>query len=356
MGVIGCGRIAALRHLPVLRELEGVEAVALADPEDERLDAAGKRFGIARRYADHEDLLGDPRVRAVVVCTPAATHAEIVLDALAARKHVLVEKPLCLTLDDADRLVAAAANTHLKTMVGLNVRSHRLARDARRLVRSGALGTVDIVRTLWSSSFDYRDTAASWRQRRGDGGGALVEIAPHHLDLVPFLLDDVIVEVSASSRCDPWHDEAVLITGRTGRGALFSTVVSQRSANRNEADLVGSAGSLSLSLYRYDGLELVAPPGYRDAVGQRVRRTLSAARSVPAMTLGSRRGGDYHESYSRQWRDFVVAVTGDRPVECTVDDGRRNLAAVLAAAKSISCGGIVRVGEARELAEGGEVR
>ena len=277
---------------------------------------------------------------------PADGHADVAIAALEAGKHVLVEKPLCLALDDADRLDRAAEQSAGVAMVAFNLRWHRLARKAREVVRSGVLGKIDAVRTVWSSSFDHRSEVGTWRSERRSGGGVLLELGPHHFDLVRFLLEDEFVEVAASTRSGPWEDEAAVVTARTEGGVLASAVLSQRSVNENEVEIFGAAGRLRLSFYRYDGLEVVASPGFPAGVGNRLRRAAWAATTLPVAVIGASRGGDYAATYRAEWRHFLDAVREGRASECTLEDGRRNLELLLAAADSAERRVAVRVADA----------
>jgi predicted dehydrogenase len=118
VGAIGGGLIAQAIHLPTLRALdERFELVALADPSRRVRDRLAARFGIPRVYADHRPLL-DTGVDAVVVCAPTGLHAAIVLDALDAGAHVLVEKPLCIARADARRIATRASAAGLVVQVG----------------------------------------------------------------------------------------------------------------------------------------------------------------------------------------------------------------------------------------------
>ena len=110
LGVVGCGLIAQLAHLPALTALRGRFAVvAVADPSPRVRAAVARLYGVADAYARHEELLELAGVDAVLVASPNGTHAQVTLDALAAGAHVLVEKPLCLSPADAARIVRAAA-------------------------------------------------------------------------------------------------------------------------------------------------------------------------------------------------------------------------------------------------------
>jgi predicted dehydrogenase len=119
IGVIGCGMVAQAEHLQNLLQLsDRFEIAALADPSPTVRDAIGARYAVARAYEDHRGLLDAGGIDAVVISSPAATHAEIVIDALAAGLHVFVEKPLCITLADADRIVAARDRASKVVQVG----------------------------------------------------------------------------------------------------------------------------------------------------------------------------------------------------------------------------------------------
>src|ERR1700733_10110576 len=109
LGFVGCGRATQKLHLPGFRHLADWEVIAAADTEEGRLNAAANRFGIPRRYLDYQALLADPDVDAVAVCVPPRLHAEISLAAIAAGKHVFIEKPLAVSLQECDQILEQAA-------------------------------------------------------------------------------------------------------------------------------------------------------------------------------------------------------------------------------------------------------
>jgi predicted dehydrogenase len=119
VGVVGAGLVAQVVHLPYLAELSSrYELSALVEPDERVRRTVADRFGIGTVCADHRALLEREVVDALVICSPNASHAGVVLDALAAGVHVLVEKPLCLTVADADRIVEARDRTGLVVQVG----------------------------------------------------------------------------------------------------------------------------------------------------------------------------------------------------------------------------------------------
>ena len=335
IGIVGCGRVANLRHLPALARISEARVLALADVDERRLVDTARRFGVERRYASHEELSADREVEVVAVCVPSSSHAEVAVPALEAGKHVLIEKPLALHGDDAAEIARAASQGGYST-VGFNLRHHRLVRQARELVRRGVLGELHALRTIFTSSFDYREEASSWRFQPELGGSALAEMAPHHLDIWRFLLDREVEDVAAFARTGRDVDESVIITGRLVGGVLASTLVSQHSTNVNRMELYGSEGCLRVDCYRYDGLEVQLGRGFgtspRDRLGV-FARTLT---HLPRMVARARVGGDYEASYTEQWQAFLASIRSGRTPEPTVEDGVSNTEIVLAAHESLA--------------------
>ena len=345
VGIVGCGRVTALRHLPALHALREARAVALADVEPRRLQELARKHGIERGYGSHEELIADDEVDAVAVCVPASLHAGVAVAALEAGKHVLIEKPMTLSVDEAQRVDAAAAGSRGVVMIALNLRHHRLIRRARELVREGVLGEIQAVRTVFTSSFDYRDAAHPWRFRREAGGGAVAEMGPHHLDLWRFLTGREVERVFASSSSERDEDETAVITGVLAGGARAETLVCQRSTNVNEVEVFGELGRLRVSCYRYDGLDLQLGRGFGGDVRQRLGGLTRAAVELPAFVRSLRGGSDYVESYAAEWRRFVRAGSGAASADAGLEDGVRNVEILAAALESLESGRMVRVGE-----------
>jgi predicted dehydrogenase len=188
LGLVGCGNVAEYRHLPALQSIKNAEVVAVADINVDHLKRVADKFHVEKRYADYRVLVSDPEVEAVAICTTTQFHVEIALAALDAEKHVLLEKPLALSLDEADRLIERAAQSRCKVMVGFNLRWHRLVRQAREMIQLGKLGTIELVLSAFASEARYRQNVSEWKKRRELGGGVLVENAVHYFDLWRFLL------------------------------------------------------------------------------------------------------------------------------------------------------------------------
>ena len=346
IGLAGCGFAAEHRHLPTLMRSGALTVEAVADVDVNARTRIGARFGIERRYESADLLAADPAVEAVAVCVPTGAHVEVALAALEAGKHVFVEKPLALSLDDADALIERHRGSGLQAVVGFNLRSHRVVRTARELVSSGAIGTVGSIASAFDDARFSMPDLPSWRMRREHGGGALIDKAIHHLDLFAFLLGDEVEAVFAYGHDGRGDDETVALSVRMSGGALATLQASDDTVTRNELTLNGDRGSLRLDLYRSDGLELVGLDDLPGAPRTRVRRALAQGRQVLANTGEIRRGGAFDASYDEEWAAFAACVRGAEPPACTLEDGRRALAVALAAAHSVTSGEAVRVADA----------
>jgi len=346
LGIIGCGNVTENRHLPAIESLSGLQVVALADIDQGRLHRVADRFGVENRYVDYRALLADPGVAALAVCTPMQWHVEMAIAALDAGKHVFVEKPLALSLDEAETLIERAAESPCKVLVGYNLRWHRLVRQAREMIQQGKLGRIELAVATFTSGTRYRRDVLEWKRRRALGGGVLLEFATHYFDLWRFLLDTEVEEVFATSRSDEWDDVTGTLTARLTNGVLATAYFSESTTEHNEVQVFGQAGSLHLSLYRFDGLEyapLFAAPG---DIRYRLQRLARSLKQLPRAVRHFRRGGEYYASFMAQWRHFADSIQEAIPVECTLEDGRRALQVALAAAESASTGRPVRVEQA----------
>lgn len=344
IGIVGCGRATDNLHLPALRKLRGARVVALSDSDGARLAHTANRFEIGRRYRDYRELIADNAVDIVAVCVPAAVHEPVACGALAAGKHVYVEKPLALSEQAASRMMACVARTSAKSTVGFNLRSHRLLRQAKAIISSGALGPIEMLRTTWTAGFHYRREWSAWRYRRADGGGVLFEMAIHHADLWRFLLDDEVESVYARSRSQTSSDDiSASITARMRTGPLVSAAYCQRTSDRHEIEVYGQKGILCLSCYRADSLTVYPTADLGGGARVRIKQVLKRFRGLPATVAIGLRGGDYLQSYGAHWQSFIRGIQDGTPAPCTFRDGQQALRIVLAAVESAQQGRPVSV-------------
>jgi predicted dehydrogenase len=191
--VIGAGAFAEACHLPGLRMAPGVEVVALCGRRRERAEALAQRFAVPRVYTDARDLLAREEVDAVAICTPNAAHHEQALLALAAGKHVLCEKPLALTVGEAEEMTAAARRSGRVHLVAFTYRYLHGVAELRRRVRAGDIGEP----FLFRAHHEYWDAlrpgaSIGWRELQApSGGGVLWDSGSHFFDLARHLVGPV---------------------------------------------------------------------------------------------------------------------------------------------------------------------
>ncbi len=181
LGVIGCGTIAELMYLPQTnRRIHGcqVDLVAVSDSVESKAAGAAQRFSARRYYVDYRDLLADPEVDAVVIATNIASHAELALAAARAGKHMLVQKPLAETLDEADEIIAEAERMGVKLQVEPAHMLNPFCKRAREVIASGALGEVCLVQGK-ASHGGAEDRP--WLFQRAGGGSVMLDLAVHAL-------------------------------------------------------------------------------------------------------------------------------------------------------------------------------
>jgi myo-inositol 2-dehydrogenase / D-chiro-inositol 1-dehydrogenase len=243
-----------------------------------------------------------------------------------------------VSLADGERIAAAAARARGQIVVGFNVRFHRLVARAHELIQTGILGEIDGVTTRFTSPFLYRNAEHPWRRKRALGGGVLFEMAPHHFDLWRHFAGAEVAEVFAVTRSTEWDDESAVLSGRTQEGVMMSSFVSQTGAEANEIEVSGRQGRLSLSLYRFDSLQVTPRETPIGDLRHRLRGVAANLRALPAGVAAARRGGDYLDSYRREWEHLVDVIQHGSSVKSTLEDGLRALEIMIAASESAASG------------------
>ena len=191
VGIIGCGGIANGKHMPSLKKIENVRMVAFCDIIPEKAQKAKEKFGTpdAKVYTDYKELLKDPSIEVVHVCTPNKEHAEISIDALHAGKHVMCEKPMAKTVADAKCMVEAAKESGKKLSIGYQSRSQAEAIHAKKYIEEGNLGEI-----YYANCYAVRRRGTpNWGvflNEEEQGGGPVLDIATHSLDLTLYLMNN----------------------------------------------------------------------------------------------------------------------------------------------------------------------
>ena len=253
-GIVGCGWVARDYVTPAIVASRNGRVAALCDRDPAALARVGALAPDATRHLDLAALLANPVVDAVYVATPNSSHAAIVRAAAAAGKPVLCEKPMAATADAAQSMVDACAAAGVLYATAFDQRFHAAHRRLRALIGEGALGTVTCVRihyACWTPP-DWQPAEYAHDNWRVDparaGGGAMIDLAPHGLDLVQMLLDEPITTVACLLQRRVFAypvDDGAVITARTVSGALISHTVAYNRPDvfpRRELEVVGDRG------------------------------------------------------------------------------------------------------------------
>jgi myo-inositol 2-dehydrogenase/D-chiro-inositol 1-dehydrogenase len=330
----------------VLRYLRDAEVVAVADIDSDRLKRVADDFSIPRRYVGSSQLLDDPDVEAVAVCVPTKFHVEVASAVMDAGKHLFLEKPLALSLDECDQLIQHEKRFSSVAMMGFNMRWHRHVRKAREMIVRDRLGPIRMIRTAFAYQGHNVGTIPQWRKRRELGGGALVDIAIHDFDLWRFLLNSEVEEIFAMSRSDESDDEVVSVVARMANGAFASSSFVERTGSRYEMEILGLRGRLQISCYRFDGLRFFPTSSRPGDPRVRLGGIANTLKELPRALL--RRGGltDYYASFLEEWKHFIESVQNSKPPDCTLVDGWHDMQIVLAATESASLGRPVKIAQA----------
>jgi UDP-N-acetylglucosamine 3-dehydrogenase len=235
IGLVGPGLIARRAHLPA--HLANADAVvaAIAAGRRERAEAVAAEFGVPRVYDDWRELIAARDIDAVDICAPNHLHAEIAVAAAAAGKHVLVEKPMAVSLAEADGMIAAADRAGVVLMVAHNLRFAPLYREVKRLLDEGAIGRLLAARGFFmhAGPDEFWGAESDWFWDAGRaGGGSLLDMGIHMVDLMRWYVGEAVTEVSAMTsrmlKPSPFEDNAVVLM--RFEGGLVASVQSSWSA------------------------------------------------------------------------------------------------------------------------------
>lgn len=206
-GLVGCGRIAD-RHIRSLSAIHGAELTALFDVQPERMAAVEAEYvslsGCQKeitKYTDMEQLLNDPQVHAVIIATPSALHAKLASEAIRRGKHVMLEKPMALSLKDADELIRLARKHEVTVQVCHQLRCRKVMTQVKEFIDAGKMGKLylGVVSMRLQRSAAYYE-AAPWRGTWRQDGGMLLNQGIHLVDLLQWFMGDATRVVGSLQR------------------------------------------------------------------------------------------------------------------------------------------------------------
>jgi UDP-N-acetyl-2-amino-2-deoxyglucuronate dehydrogenase len=332
--IVGAGMVAHY-HAEAIAQTPGAKLVAICRADPARAAEAEAHYSVPCE-ASYAALLARPDVEVVCICTPSGLHAEQTLAAAQAGKHVLVEKPMALTLADADAMIHACHQSGLLLGVALQRRTDPGFAAAQSAVATGALGrlTLGCVTVPYLRTQDYYESAA-WRGTwKLDGGGALMNQGIHLLDLLLWYLGDV-TEVQAQMTTLAHSievEDCISASVRFTNGALGSVVATTAAAPGypHRVEVYGQRGGMQIEgeqIVRWESESMPHIPGV----------TL-ATPGITTSGAGSSPRGISQEGHRRLIGDMVAAIQGKRQPVVPGEEGRRSLALALAIYKAAKTG------------------
>ncbi len=323
--------------LPVTPELAVLGGRDLA-----RTKAAAAKFGFASVQTDWRELVNSPDVQIVDICTPGDSHCEIAVAALSAGKHVLCEKPLANTVEEAEAMTAAAEAAKergVRSMVAFNYRRVPAIAYARKLIEAGRLGEIRHVRALYLQDWLSDENAPmTWRLRKDKAGsGSLGDLGAHIVDATQYLVGDVLTGVSALTKTfvakrpdesgeqvdDVTVDDAAVFFGRFAGGAIATYEATRFALGRKNGmsvEINGSLGSLRFEfesmneLWFFDGANADDEGGFRRILVTEPTHPYVGAWWPPGHLIG------YEHTFTHEVVDFVRAIhTGIDPAPSFAD-------------------------------------
>lgn len=318
VALTGFGQVAADVHLPVLRRMPGVEVVAIADVDPGRRALARQLAPQVSAYESQEVMLAQSDVEAVIICAPSQWHADHAIAALQSGKHVYLEKPAATTLADAWRLAETGRRSDRVGMLGFNYRFSPLIQSARRQMKAGRIGELRYVRTTFSLA---PREMPDWKASRRMGGGVLLDLASHHVDLIPYLCAATVDEASARIWSRRKEDDCAALQLTLSNGATVQSFFSSCAVDEDSIEIYGDRGKLSLNRYSLYQVRFTSADGY-GGPGRRFRRWIQEL--LPPRAIFEKLRSPLHEaSYPKAMARFVANVRGGNGEYPDFEDGLR---------------------------------
>lgn len=309
-GIIGLGGISQLIHLPDLFKNRDVEIAAIADINKNALDEVSTKFKIEKQFTDYRKMLETVDIDAVLIATPTKSHKQIALDCVNAGKHILVEKPLARTLEEAREITEAAKSRDVLAMVGMNMRYRPDIMLLKSIVGAGELGKPFYVKCSW---FKSQSSSAKWFTKKDEsGGGVIFDLGIVLLDLALWFLEfPEVRSVSTQNfniRTKNVEDSSISLI-RTEPGSLIYMESSW--AISSERD------TFNIEIYCDKGNALINP--------LRVIKNIDGQSLELKPMMNENRKINFEKSYQNELNHFIGAIKGLNPLLSTVEDSASRL-------------------------------
>ncbi len=341
-GLIGCGMIAHF-HARAINEIRGAKVVACFDSFPAAADKLAATFG-CKAYYDLDQMLADPQVTVVTIGTPSGAHMEPAVAAARAGKHVIVEKPLEITLKRCDKIIAECEKAGVKLSAIFPSRFHDSSLEIRRALDANRFGRLTLGDSYvkWYRTQAYYDSGA-WRGTwQLDGGGALMNQAIHSVDLLTWFMGPV-AEITACTGTLAHEriavEDVAVASIKFASGALgvIEATTAAYPGYLKRIEIHGSEGSAAMEeedIVKWD----FAKKDRRDAA---IQKQMSAQKSGGGGASDPSAIG--HHGHAQQFRDVLQAIEKDRAPAVDGREGRRSVEIILAIYKAAETGKAIQL-------------
>ncbi|MEX2176121.1 MAG: Gfo/Idh/MocA family oxidoreductase [Pirellulaceae bacterium] len=341
-GIIGCGMISRF-HGKAVADIRGAKVVACFDAFPASADKLAAEVGCTA-YRDLDEMLADPAVEVVTICTPSGLHMEPAIAAAKAGKHVIVEKPLDITLKRCDAMIAACAKAGVVLSPIFPSRFHESSQLLKAAIDKGRFGklTMGDAYVKWFRTQEYYDSGA-WRGTwKLDGGGALMNQAVHSVDLLLWFMGPA-VEVSAYTSTLAHQrievEDVAVATVKFANGAL-GTIEASTATWPGELKRIEISGNAGSAVVREEDLAVwrFAKENKNDeAIRQRMAgRTHTGGGAADPQAIG-------HHGHTLQFQDVLAAIKKGKQPLIDGPEGRKAVELILAIYKSAEIGKPVKL-------------
>ncbi|MGO4108814.1 Gfo/Idh/MocA family protein [Paenibacillus sp. YAF4_2] len=319
--IVGCGHIAN-KHIEAINQANGAELIALCDTNPVRLEQLRETTGTAV-YADMREMLAsEPAIDVICICTPSGLHAGLAAAAAEAGKHIVIEKPLSLTIEDADLITAAAEANGIKAAVVHPNRYRPAIQKLKQALESEAFGKLSHVNATvrWNRGQAYYDQAA-WRGTKAMDGGVLMNQAIHSLDLLQWLFGPVVqLKSMVDTRIRNIEAEDVAVaTLRFASGALGVVEASTTIYEKNLEE--------SISVFGEDGYAVIG--GVTANLVKQWKSARMAQESIDALIAEVDADPNGVSGHQCIIEDMIAAIRHNRKPAVTVEDGKQAVQLVI---------------------------
>jgi UDP-N-acetyl-2-amino-2-deoxyglucuronate dehydrogenase len=337
IGIVGCGMIANF-HARAIADAQGAQLVGCADRVPEYAGKFAESQG-CRAFDSVEAMLADSEIDAITICSPSGAHLDPALAAAAAGKHIIVEKPLEITTERCDQIIAACEKSGVQLAVTLQSRFHESSKLMKQAVEQGRFGKVTMgdAYVKWYRTQEYYDSGA-WRGTWAlDGGGALMNQAIHSVDLLLWLMGPVaeISAMTATMTHERIEVEDVAVANlkfTSGALGVIEATTSAYPGALKRIEISGNEGTAILEEEDIKMWQFSEETAEDEAIRQRMAgKTETGGGAADPSAIS-------HHGHTMVFEDFIAAINENRPAAIDGREGRRSVEVIRAIYESAETG------------------